>query len=337
MPRNPTAAQKAALDAFAKEWPPKIQKAFWDAVYRARARIDVDALTDALARGDVLGASEMLRLNANDFSSLREAMRGAYISAGEGMNGMLPQQIAAQWGFEGYNPRALTWIEQRGAALVQGITEDSQAATQRAILDVLERPQERSLRSAALDITGRMNRATARREGGILGLTAEQTQWAINARADLANLDARYFNRARRDKRFDKTVAAAIRNGRPLSQAQIDKITGRYKDKLLDMRGQIIARNEAFEAQASARHEAMRQVRERPDVEAVTKRWQLGFPVQHRDNHVALAGRKVADLEDRFDLGGGLTALHPHDADLPAGETINCRCSLVYRVRLRRD
>jgi len=338
MARNPTAAQKAALDALLKKFGPQIEKAFADAIYRARGRVNVGALIEAMERGDLYGAADMLRMEAGDFSALREAVRQTYFAAGEDVQGMLPGQIAAAWGFDGYNQRATAYIDQHGAALVQGIIDDTQAATQRALLDVLENPQERSLRSAALDITGRMAKTgtlKGQRVGGTLGLTSEQTGYVINARRDLVTLDSRYFTRKLRDKRFDRTVAKAIREGTPLTQTQIDKITGRYKDKLLAYRGKLISENEAFTAQAASREEAMQQVLDRPDVEDVTRKWQLGFPREHRENHAALAGKRIS-FSERFDLGGGVVARCPHDPDLPIGETAFCRCSCVYRVKLRR-
>jgi phage protein D len=131
-------------------------------------------------------------------------------------------------------------------------------------------------------------------------------------------------------------VRRAIESGTPLTQAQIDKITGRYKDRLLAYRGKQVSENETFRAQAASREEAMMQVMERPDVETVTRKWQLGFPKEHRENHVALAGQRI-DWTERFDLGNGITARCPHDPDLPIGESAGCKCSCVYRVKLRRD
>jgi len=104
---------------------------------------------------------------------------------------------------------------------------------------------------------------------------------------------------------------------------------------MLAYRGKKIAEDQAFRAQAESREEAMLQVIERPDVEDVTRKWQLGFPKEHRENHVALAG-KVISLSERYDLGNGITARCPHDTDLPIGETAGCRCSAVYRVKLKR-
>lgn len=352
MARNPTAAQRAALAALLEKYGPLIRDAFEAAIYRARARADIGGLIDALERGDVNGAVEMLRMDHGDFSALREAVRQTYMAAGEDVRYMLPRAIVATYGFDGSNQRARAWLEQHGAALVQGITEDSRTATQRAILDVLESRQERGLRSAALDITGRIAEVgplKGQRVGGIIGLTSEMTDETINARAILSNPDRlrEYFTIDREtgklkpgrykriDKRFLRTVYSAWKNDRALTSAEIKRGMTQHKNKLLKVRGDMIAQHEAFQAQASSREEAMAQVLERPDVEDVTRRWQLGFPREHRQNHVALAD-KVISFNERFDLGNGITARCPHDEDLPISETGGCRCSCVYRVKLRR-
>lgn len=347
MARNYTAAQRASLAALLNKYGPLIQKAFEEAFYKGRGRVDIRAVTDALERGALDEAVEMFRMEVGDFSALREAVRQTYFAAGDDVRGLLPRQIAAAWSFDGYNPRAVAYVDQHGANLVQGIVDDTRHATRRALLAVLEAPQDRSLRSAALDITGRLNRATGRREGGILGLTAEMTDEVLAARAMLSDpaLLRQYFiigrdgsikpRYARSDKRFLRTVYSAWKSGRALTVAEIERGMDGHKNKLLKIRGDMIAQHEAFQAQAASREEAMTQVLERPDVEDVTRRWQLGFPREHRQNHVALAGQ-VISFSDRFDLGGGITARCPHDEDLPASEVLGCRCSSVYRVKLKR-
>lgn len=338
MARNPTAAQLAAIKAALDQFPERVKAAFADAIFSARAAVDVAALVDALERGDAAGAVAQIELTESQLWRMAEEVRGVYLWSGDAqISAVAPAGFGgASWRFDGSNPIAQDWIATRGADLAQGIVADTKAATQRAILDVLESPMDRSLRAAALDIVGRTNKTTGRREGGILGLTAEQTDYAISARAELTRLDPHYFTRARRDKRYDAIVRKAIESGKALTQAEIDRITGRYKDRLLSYRGDLISQHETFAAQAAAREEAMRQTLLRNDVEAITKRWQLGFPKEHRANHVALKDT-VVDFSERFDLGNGVTAACPHDAELPVGETAWCRCSCVYRVKLRKD
>ena len=126
------------------------------------------------------------------------------------------------------------------------------------------------------------------------------------------------------------------REGRALTTNEIRDGMMRHENRLLKRRGEAIAQHEAFTARSESREEAMLQVLDRPDVEDVTRRWQLGFPREHRPHHAALEGR-VVSLRERFDLGNGLQARCPHDSELPLSETAGCRCSCVYRVKLKEN
>ena len=100
-------------------------------------------------------------------------------------------------------------------------------------------------------------------KGGIIGLTERQAGYVVNARRQLEELDAGYFERKLRDRRFDRTVAKAIREGKPLAQSDIDRIVGRYSDRLLFYRGETIARTEGLTALNAGRHEGIQQLAER--------------------------------------------------------------------------
>ncbi len=349
MARNPTAAQRAALSAFLDAWEPRLREAFLQAIYRSRATVDLQQLIEALERGRVDEAAEMLRIRTDLMSPLREAARGAYMAGGEGAATILPRQIAASFGFDGFNQRAVGFLERRGGELIQGLEEDSREAARNVMVSALEGEQNRSLRAVALDLVGRRQAAGSlrgQRVDGIVGLSAEMTDELIRARAILSSPDRlrEYFivdretgkakpRYARSNLHFLRTVATAVREGRGLTAEEIERGMNGHKSKLLKARGELIARDQAFKAQAESREEAMLQVLERSDVEDVTRRWQLGFPREHRPHHVALAGQ-VISIRERFDLGNGITARCPHDSDLPASETLNCRCSCVYRVVL---
>lgn len=82
-------------------------------------------------------------------------------------------------------------------------------------------------------------------------------------RAELVSGDptliANYFTRVRRDKRFDAAIQAAIDAGKPIPADTVAKITGRYADRLLELRGETVGRTETLTALNSASTEAMQQ------------------------------------------------------------------------------
>lgn len=332
MARSPTRAQRAALDALLATWEPRIRESFMAAVYHARGQIDLAALIDAIERRDLLAAEQIVRLNQGALWPLQEAIRQAAVAGAMAVPGMLG--IEGRFGFDGRHPRAETLLRDAGAELVQGIEADTLEATRAVIVDGIE--NSRPSRVVAREITGTMNPLTRRREGGIIGLTSEQTDYVINARRDLMTLDRRYFTRARRDKRFDALVRRAIESGKPLAAKYIDRIVGRYKDRLLAYRGDAIARNEAHSAQAAGRDEAFRQMLDDPEVEAVTVRWQHSPQRRPRPDHVGMDGKTVRLGED-FILPDGARMAYPHDPRGGAKHSIFCKCIAIYKPVWRRD
>lgn len=194
----------------------------------------------------------------------------------------------------------------------------------------------RNPRGVALEVVGRLNRQTGRREGGIIGLTSQQAGYATNARKQLEALDEGYFERKLRDKRFDRTVAKAIREEKPLSRADIDRITGRYADRLLAHRGEIIARTESIAALHAGQFEAARQLVESGKVRAdqIVKTWDATGDARTRPTHAAMDGQTVG-LFEAFTSPSGARLMHPHDVSLgaPADEIIQCRCFMAVKVK----
>lgn len=323
-------AQEKALAAALDKYAPAIESAFLDAIADARAAVDVRALVAALDAGDFDLAVRLIQTSPARALALQEAVRAAYIQAG--INTAVPSAIAGLWAFDGRNPRAEQWLRDKGAELVQVVTGDteSRAAIRALLVDGME--SNRGANAVALDVIGRVNRETGRREGGVIGLTAQQVEYKMNARAELESLDAGYFDRRLRDKRFDRIVREAIKTGKPLTRKDIDKITGRYSDKMLAYRGRIIARNEAFQAQAAAAYEAHLQLVGVEGVKAVTKRWQHNLSQEPREDHLAMSGM-VLPVSQAFVFPDAIMQ-HPHDPAGGAKHSISCRCVAIYRVEL---
>jgi hypothetical protein len=191
-------------------------------------------------------------------------------------------------------------------------------------------------RATALDIAGRINRLTGKREGGLIGLTSGQARAAARARAELDALDAKYFTRGLRDKRFDPMVRRAIRDGKALSQADAQRIADRYKDRLLNFRATNIARTETLAALHAGQFEAMQQLIDTGKVTAdqVTVKWSATMDSRTRDAHVHLNGETVK-FGQTFVSSTGSRMRYPQDQELGAGpeDVINCRCTAIMRVK----
>lgn len=194
----------------------------------------------------------------------------------------------------------------------------------------------RGPRDTALDIVGRINPATKRREGGIVGLNAPQAKAWRNAADELDALDPAYFSRKLRDKRFDRMVRRAIEDGKPLAKADRQRILNRYQDRMLKHRGDTIARTETIASLNAGRDQGIRQLIDAGNIteDQVVKVWDSAGPDgRTRDTHLAMEGQRRR-LGEPFTTPTGARLMHPGDATLgaPGSEVINCRCVLRFDI-----
>lgn len=173
----------------------------------------------------------------------------------------------------------------------------------------------------------------------MIGLTSQQAQWLENARTELASGDpARmraYLERKLRDRRFDRTVMKALREGKPVSPVDVTKIVSRYSDRLLEYRGKTIALTESLTALSVSQDEASRQLIEASGLRSdqIVKRWISRLDGHTRDTHVSMDGQK-ASLDEVFVSPSGARMRYPRDSSLgaPADEIVRCRCVVSNSV-----
>ena len=193
-----------------------------------------------------------------------------------------------------------------------------------------------SPRATALDIVGRLNRATGQREGGVIGLTRATVRQVHGARQAMLSGATegmrRYLGYARRDHRFDPIVARAIAEGRPVPADQARKIAGRLEDRYLVTRGETIARTELLQSLHAAQDESLAQLVDRGVLkpEQINRTWDATEDAATRPSHRAAEGQVVKQSETF--VVGGYKMKHPGDRSFgaPAEEIVNCRC----RVRV---
>src|SRR5690606_20056894 len=139
-------------------------------------------------------------------------------------------------------------------------------------------------------------------------------------RSDDPSVMARYFTRVRRDRRFDAAVRKAMNAGRPVDSETASRIIGRYRARLLDLRGETIARTETMAALNQSGIEAMQQAVDSGAVKAdtVTKIWHTARDPRVRDSHAA-QDRQSVGLESVFSNG----LMYPGDPAGGPAETAN--------------
>lgn len=260
-----------------------------------------------------------------------------------------PEPTNIIFSFEMQNPRAEARIRSEAAARVAGYVDEQVQSARRVIADGFARGE--GPQTIAIDIAGRVNPISGRREGGIVGLSDPQVGYVDSMRARLLSGDpdemmkvlGRFDKDGKwipgtgmtlRDRRYDgavKRAIAAIAKGKsnPLTRDKIDELTAKYSDRLLARRAEDIARTETASGVEMARAEATRQALEKAGLvdDAVTKEWIHQGGIRHaRDTHLSMNGKTVDGMEAVFHLPDGSVMLHPHD---PAGgvkNNANCRC-----------
>lgn len=338
MARKPTIQQLLAelQDRYGSE----VALAFFEAVEDWKSAADIQEFVVALSVGDIERAIAALHLDAETLDRILDAAQSGYVAAGDATAASIPAGKAGGGArvvirFSARNPRAEAWLRESSSSLVTRIVEDQKVAVRSALVDGMERGV--APRSIGLDIVGRIDRATGKRVGGIVGLSAPQEEYVRAARAELASgspADLRkYLTRTRRDKRFDRSVQKALRDNTPIPADIARKAVTRYQARLLELRGQTIGRTEAMTSIQAAKHEAHLQAVESGGVQegAIRRVWRSAGDGRVRHTHAGLNG-DTAGLQEPFTSPSGTRLMFPGDPSAPAAERIGCRCDLSYRI-----
>ncbi|MCV0348458.1 MAG: head morphogenesis protein [Nitratireductor sp.] len=336
------------LARLALEFEPKIRQAFLESIAAIKSDIVLRDVIIRLERGDVNGAIDALHLDRAAFRPVERAIAEAFEGGGAATVSAMPVLREPAGGravmrFDVRAPSAESWLSTHSSRLVSDLT-DTTAIRARLVVGL-----ERGLnpRAVALDIVGRLSRVTGQREGGTIGLTAQQALFVDNpdasgpsgARQQLLSGDPEqlreYLRRGRRDKRFDRTVTQAIREEKPLPKAMVDKIVSRYQDRLLLLRGETIAPTETLAALNQSQQESYQQAIDKGLInrQDVRKVWKSAHDSRVRHSHQLLDGESVG-FDEAFATPLGNRMRFPGDTSLgaSAADIVNCRCRVDYRI-----
>lgn len=340
------AQQRKAFEALLKKLEPTVAKAFLDAVNAAAGAVDLGALTEAIKNGKIEEAVRIIQRVQALYFPLDDAIRSAYIAGGQfvaGGLGLMKNPLNGNRvliSFDGRHPRAEAWTRSMAGTLIEGINAQQIQMVRTVVAAGLQAGRHSS--AIALDIVGRKNLITGKREGGFLGLNSGQTDTLITAWDDLSSGDPKrlkhYLSLKSRDRRFDAIVNKAIKDGTKIPTKTIDAISQGHKSKMLLQRGKTIAKDQAHTALASGQHEGWAQLIESGAVKAedVTKRWQHNLNIPARPDHQAMSGT-VVTFNQPFKMPDNTLMQHDHD---PAGgpkNNLHCHCYTFYRLRKGRD
>lgn len=253
--------------------------------------------------------------------------------------------------FDGRNPRAERVARELSSRLVTMIVDDQREAIRVVIEDGIAKG--RGPRDTALDIVGRVNRATGKREGGIVGLNAPQTRVWTKIRdaletpegvrsllvKDQATGKWKPALKSINTATFNRLVRAASK-GEALSRADAALSMRQVSNAMLKERGEAIARTETMTSLNAGRDQGIRQLIEAGSIteDQVRKIWDSsGADGRTRDTHLGMEAQERR-LDEPFVTPMGYRLMHPGDASLgaPGSETINCRCVLRFSLDVYR-
>ena len=333
---------QALMGELLKRVSPAIAQAFIAAITASSNKINIAALTAAIRSGNIGAVMEIARTSRALMFPMEEAVRAAFMAGAMSVAGQVPPRNPFDGSrllvsFDGRHHRAETWLRANGEKMFDGILGGQTDVVRAIIADGIG--INRPVNEIALDLVGRINRATGQREGGVLGLSSSQTDTLIGARTDLSSGEAwrlkHYLNLKSRDPAFDGLVEEAIRTGKKLDQATIDRILTKQKSRMLKQRGEVIARDQAFTAIDVGQHQGWEQLVDNGTFKAgdVTKRWQHNLNRPARPDHQAMSGT-VKTLREPFLMGDGSLMQHTHDPAGGPGNNLFCYAPTTSIARL---
>lgn len=323
--------------------------------YLAQVKLVVDAATVAeverlIAEEDENGLAALLSLGA--LAAFLELIRNVYLAGAKfEIKAIAIPKDLGRFEFDVRKPEPEQWLVEKAVeirreadlnvreAIRAVIGSRSRIVTPSVQVEVGATPMTRSARQSALDLLGRVSAQTGSRSGGVIGLPGNYAQYVLNARQQLlsGNPDQmrNYLQRKRRDRRFDSIVNRAIDAGKPVAQADVDKIAGRYADRLMKTYAEMLSKAEALESFGAGRDQVYEQlIAQGLDRDSVTKTWRDRADKKVRHTHSVLGGQEV-QKDQPFQSPNGALLRYPGDSALGAGwsERANCRCSAIYKIR----
>lgn len=322
---------------------PEIQKAFLEAVGAVVDRAVIDEMVKAIKNNDLETLYRVSGISEGVFDNLLTEIENVYTRAGVETVSTWPKIIRTAVGvfvpvFNARNATIERQLAQYSSDFITSITNEMKENIRLILTDGLARGE--NPRSTALNIVGRIDPVTKKRVGGVIGLSKNQTNWVINVRKYLENLDERYLTMGLRNKRFDSVFKRAVLEKKPLTEETIVRMLTAYEQKAVRYRGETIARTETIEAINRAETDAIYQAIEDGLItkNMVRKWWDDTGDGRTRLSHLYM-GRKYSrenpiPIDEPFVFQSGERCMYPGDTSmgLSAKEVINCRCKVQYEI-----
>lgn len=317
----------------------RIAVIFRTAISDLKDELDLNELADLIEQGRVNEAMDRLQYAAEQLGS---ASNVAFITAGQSTSDFLRGANVARVVFNAVNLNAVAAMQATRLELIREFTAEQRKAASMALVSGVESGTNpiaaaRNFRdSIGLTSTQWTHVASYRAALGRVGLDAGNGLTEADLRrAGIGDPVSDALGRKLRDARYDRTILAAARNGRPLPADKIDMMVRRYTERYVKHRAEVIGRTEALRAVNQGNEEAYRQAIASGEINAdqLRREWRTRLDGRERKTHMLLNGQVKGWGESWVTENGEIK--YPGDPDAPAAETIQCRCALLTRIRQR--
>ena len=304
------------LERLMAQQAPQFAAGFALLVAQIKSSVDLNDIADLISRGDLESALTQVLRRAPALGSL---YLNSFVAAAQDTAAFLNRSLSQiVVDFDQANPFVVRVMQEERLRMVREFTQQQREATRQALA--------RGVAEGANPIQ------QARNFRDSIGLTAKQEAAVAKYRQLLEKGDRAIFDRALRDKRFDRTIQAAIRDGKPLTQTQVERMVQRYRDRYIKYRAEVIARTEALRSVHAGKEAMYQQAIEAGELDPnnMTEEWNTARDERVRDSHSAMHGQLIP-YGQMFVSGRGNATRHPGGFGV-ASEDIQCRCAVGTRI-----
>ena len=314
------------LENIASRFEPKIQSALLAAFKEIKDSVTLTEIETAIKTQGITGAVNILnnlQIEAIIKKELINNINMAVTESGRMVINVIPPAgiTGTVFSYNILNPITAEYIQTYELNLINKISTNTREAIRNSI--------------QADFIAGRNPLDTARTFKDTIGLTPKQELAVRNYRTSLEGLDRSALKRKLRDKRFDSSVLRAIENKTKLSEDQIDRFVNNYRERFIQFRTNTIARTESMRAISVGEYtSAIQAVNEGAiDADIVRRFWVYQDDSKTRNFHKQIPNLNPEGvrIDQPFVTPLG-PLLFPRDPSGSAANTINCRCTVVYRI-----
>lgn len=298
------------LKDLARDLEPRLRRQFIEAIESVHQASTLARIEEAIRNGNPEEAFRAARAGSLSFSAAwNEAFAAAASVAGARIG----------LAFDRVNVRAVEAMRANQLRLIREISEGQRSLFREVLTEGVQ--------------AGINPRAIAREFRDAIGLTDRQYRAVANYRRLLEQNNVAALTRQLRDRRFDGVLRRAAEEGGSIPARQIELMVGRYRDRYIKYRSEVVARTEArvvaSEGVISLAHQAVQEGNLSPS--AVTQTWRTQKDNRVRRWHRTMEGQ-TRTIGEPFIDGRGYALMFPGDPSAPMDTSADCRCSLEINI-----